>query len=55
MEKEPEIIDAIVPAPTQEIKTDKPNRMFRDLKETDKPLSPLPFAVAFADEIAAVS
>jgi len=47
MEKEPEtveIIDTIVPAPSNEIARDekKPTRMFSDLKETDRPIETLP-------------
>jgi hypothetical protein len=35
-----EIVDAIIPAVDKTI--DKPSRMFKDLKEGDRPLSPLP-------------
>ena len=35
-----EIVDAIIPVVDKTI--DKPSRMFKDLKEGDRPLSPLP-------------
>ena len=47
MEKQSEeskIVDAINPSPTTELVKDdkKPSKMFSDLKETDKPIVPLP-------------